>query len=561
MDPVTALGAAAAAAQFTGVAIKAIKLIKDICSGVKDAPEAIKRHVGQLETLNDTATRVKDNSTLAADPATEAILRECTATAAAVASLLEGLRSSDGDNLAKRGWKAVVGMSREQDIVRLLDDLERSRASLLVHIATVNSSQSDTITQTQQNNGKGLAAIQSMLEYAQIAGDEGQVFLRAMFLTDPRDDRAALLSVKGLWILGGPGMGKSMMSIFLTQHLEASVRTQQKGTVIYFFCDNRDSNKNNVAAVLRGLIWQLGRLKPRLLRHGLAELRSRGGQPESLRGVDALRRIFCEMLDDSESGQDISASALKVFVRLRLDPDSADQISADLKTFIQERVGELSEAKGYPPSLRQLVEQAFAKKSESTFLWVGFAARELRTIPINDVERYLGTLPSGLSGIYDRIFKNIHPNHLQRVQQVFLLAVIAYHPLTLEQVASMLSIRPSETLASLEIVQSIISQCENLVVVVNGRINLVHQSVKDYILRQPENPRQSSIGYHIRPEIAHKQIGDELAAIASQALRFFEENRWNLGSFIQERRWTYTVARSVPGRTRWYYTATSRSQG
>ncbi|KAF6809666.1 hypothetical protein CMUS01_13640 [Colletotrichum musicola] len=139
MDPVTALGAAAAAAQFTGVAIKTIKLIKDICSGVKDAPEAIKRHIRQLETLNDTAAKVRDNSALAADPATEAILKECTVTVDAVASLLDGVKSSDGDNLAKRGWKAVVGMSQEQDIGRLLDDLERSKASLLVHIATLNS--------------------------------------------------------------------------------------------------------------------------------------------------------------------------------------------------------------------------------------------------------------------------------------------------------------------------------------------------------------------------------------------------------------------------------------
>lgn len=139
MDPVTALGAAAAAAQFTGVAIKAIKLTKDICSGVKDAPESIKRHVDQLETLSNTAARVRDNSTLAADAATGAILNECTATVEAVTSLLESVKSSDGDNLAQRGWKAVVGMSREQDIIRLLDDLERTKASLLLHIGTITS--------------------------------------------------------------------------------------------------------------------------------------------------------------------------------------------------------------------------------------------------------------------------------------------------------------------------------------------------------------------------------------------------------------------------------------
>ncbi|KAF6800134.1 ankyrin repeat protein [Colletotrichum sojae] len=595
------LGAAAAAAQFTGVAIKAIKLIKDICSGVKDAPEAIKRHIGQLETLNDTAAKVRDNSTLAADPATEAILRECTATVSDVASLLKSVKASDGDNLVQRGWKAVAGMSREQEIVRLLDDLERSKTSLLVRITTVNSSQSDIIIQSQQKHGKSLAVIQSMLEVTQIAGDEEQSFLRAMFLTDPRGDRSALLSVKGdrvegtctwvteskayrtwlnsacqgLWILGGPGMGKSMMSIFLTQHLEASVRTQHTGTVIYFFYDNRDFHKNNAAAVLRGLIWQLARLRPQLVRHGLAELRSRGGRPETLHGVDALWRIFCEMVDDSKSGQvycvidgldecveggvnpiiellskkdpspnfkpiilsrplqDVPTTVLKSLVRLRLDPDSADQISADLKTFIQERVAELSEAKRYPSSLRQLVEETFAKKSESTFLWVGFAARELRTVPINDVERYLASLPSGLSGIYDRIFKNIHPNHVQRVQQVLLLAVIAYRPLDLEEVASMLNIRPSETLTSIEVVQSITSQCENLVVVVDGKINLVHQSKNRG--DAPGRPIKKNIS-----ETMQKDSGDELVGIEARVLPFFASRFIYLyQKFVEERsvRW------------------------
>src|ERR1700721_1581 len=76
--------------------------------------------------------------------------------------------------------------------------------------------------------------------------DEAQACLSALFLTDPRDDREKLVHTKGsrvdgtckwiktnalfdswfrshsqlLWLSGGPGKGKTMLSIFLAEELE-----------------------------------------------------------------------------------------------------------------------------------------------------------------------------------------------------------------------------------------------------------------------------------------------------------------------------------------------------
>jgi hypothetical protein len=70
--------------------------------------------------------------------------------------------------------------------------------------------------------------------------------LAALYLTDPQDDRASVISAKGrrvdgtcewitknekfsawlasqsgfLWLCGGPGKGKTMIAIFLTEELE-----------------------------------------------------------------------------------------------------------------------------------------------------------------------------------------------------------------------------------------------------------------------------------------------------------------------------------------------------
>lgn len=76
----------------------------------------------------------------------------------------------------------------------------------------------------------------------------------------------------GLWITGGPGVGKSMMAIFMTEQLELKTATSAKESVIYFSCDRQGEESNSAQAILRGLIWQLVRLKPSLTKDGLSEL-------------------------------------------------------------------------------------------------------------------------------------------------------------------------------------------------------------------------------------------------------------------------------------------------
>lgn len=99
---------------------------------------------------------------------------------------------------------------------------------------------------------------------------------RAIFLTDPTIDRARLIQAKGqrvagtcewikkdnaydcwlnddiqplLCIRGSPGKGNTMLSIFLSQELEA------RAASIYFFYAAGVENRDTAVGVLRGLIW------------------------------------------------------------------------------------------------------------------------------------------------------------------------------------------------------------------------------------------------------------------------------------------------------------------
>ncbi|KAK5069367.1 hypothetical protein LTR51_008617 [Lithohypha guttulata] len=58
-----------------------------------------------------------------------------------------------------------------------------------------------------------------------------------------------------LWIKGGAGRGKTMMSIGLIEELEQ--HRMQKTVVTYFFCQNANSELNTVEAIVKGLIFRL----------------------------------------------------------------------------------------------------------------------------------------------------------------------------------------------------------------------------------------------------------------------------------------------------------------
>jgi NACHT domain len=58
-----------------------------------------------------------------------------------------------------------------------------------------------------------------------------------------------------LWIRGGAGKGKTMMSIGLIEEL--SKRSRGTTAVAYFFCQNADHELHTIEAIIKGLIMQL----------------------------------------------------------------------------------------------------------------------------------------------------------------------------------------------------------------------------------------------------------------------------------------------------------------
>lgn len=154
----------------------------------------------------------------------------------------------------------------------------------------------------------GSSSIQQILQQQENRGDRSigiqAICLHALYLTDPEHDREELSNVKGnitegtcswilstieytqwrqqgfgsknlLWICGGPGSGKTMLSIFLSKHLEDTAKTYdtaqslltQEQLVLYFTCNGSDIAKSSETGILRGLLFQAIRQRPWLLGH------------------------------------------------------------------------------------------------------------------------------------------------------------------------------------------------------------------------------------------------------------------------------------------------------
>lgn len=158
-----------------------------------------------------------------------------------------------------------------------------------------------------------------MIKSAIQSGTEEERCLQDLFLTNPTDDRDAIITAKGdrvggtcewitsteeyvkwtgsdaalLWVSGRPGKGKTFLSIFLTKHLAQGGRT-----VIYFFCDSKVGSRNTATAVLRGLIYQLVDQRAQLVRHVLAPCKVQQSALFNESSFESLWRIFQAIVED-----------------------------------------------------------------------------------------------------------------------------------------------------------------------------------------------------------------------------------------------------------------------
>lgn len=194
-----------------------------------------------------------------------------------------------------------------------------------------------------------------------------------------------------LRLIGAPGIGKTMISSFLVDHLESRSRETPGITLAYYFCDNKDEKRNNGSAILRRIILQLLEKRPQLFKCIESDYNKMRSSLTS--SLDALWRVFLAMLQGDDAGEvtilvdaldeceklsqealvghladllgassEVGPTKIKFIVTCR--PDSvidegllgigrhlavnSGSVNADLSKFIEVKVDELAIKKNYP---------------------------------------------------------------------------------------------------------------------------------------------------------------------------------------------------------------------
>jgi hypothetical protein len=400
---------------------------------------------------------------------------------------------------------------------------------------------------------------------------------KALFLTNPADDKSGLIIKKGnitpgtckwltdspeykkwrsyptsriLWLSGGPGKGKTMLLIYLTDILEESIKLPEE-TLLYYFCDSQDAKRNTSIAILRGLLYQLLGKQSQLFKYILDDFKVQGDG--LFTHLNALWRIFTTIVQDSglqkvlcvldgldeceeglldflkmlkdffpRTGDALSTKNFKLLVvsrdrpicieiqlcgfdRIRLDPDSNDEVNSDIGRYISSKASELAAEGRLTPKALGRVKQSLTEGAKGTFLWVGFVADQLKGKTESEVEETLKDLPPGLEGIYERMLRQIEGRRREIFALILQWVVLSRRPLTLTELAVATQTKCSDSQSREDRMKDGLQLCGLLLKVDNKEVNLVHQSAKDYLQRGEPYDGDLEI-YRVKKAEAHLEL-------------------------------------------------------
>jgi hypothetical protein len=361
-----------------------------------------------------------------------------------------------------------------------------------------------------------------------------------------------------LWICGGPGKGKTFFSIYLVQNLSCIAREQTVSDVssppliLEFFCDYGDKRRNTALAVLRGLLYQLLDTDNSLYEHILPQFEHWQKNLFSDLHREDLWGIFMKMvgkvsrqiyfvldgLDEcdnksiiflaqklggiySASDREVRRNVKTIIVsrklttniqnslRIDLDHEHSQETEKDLNAFI---LSEREHFEWLPPPQLTLLQNTLHERANGTFLWVALAIKMLKedsetVLKILDSKVSTDTLlPEGLDAMYNRMLLDIlESKHEDKpgikredAAKVIRWVSMAFRPLTVAELCIATGINTLDMSVHIHNCRHILSLTDHE----NGdhrKLQLVHLSLKDYLLRISSPIFPVSMGLSLRP--------------------------------------------------------------
>jgi len=380
---------------------------------------------------------------------------------------------------------------------------------------------------------------------------ETALVLDALLLTRPEVDRKSLIALKGrrvdgtcewliqhphyqewltdanhplLWISGGPGKGKTMLAIYVTEALQPVVDAADN-VLLYYFCSNRDKNRNTAVTIMRGILHQWIDLHPHLAKDIKSSFEGTETTKYTISSFVSLWRVFLTLLEQSTCSQVVcvldgldecekeslrqlldavgnylsksrekEGPRLKLIILSRPRPavleiklgqyqriqlDASDtEISDDVERYIFAKVAELASEQNLSAEMVVQVQKTLLAGADGTFLWVGFVANELQGRSWSKIDEVLLHVPKGLGGIYQRLLQQIDDK--EALVPILQWVVLAARPLTLAELTVAAGIKAAGTLPATQVTKNRLRLGGLLVKVEGDVVNLVHESAKEF---------------------------------------------------------------------------------
>ena len=330
-----------------------------------------------------------------------------------------------------------------------------------------------------------------------------------------------------LWINGDPGKGKTMLLCGIIDELTKFA--PDTTTISFFFCQATDIRINHATAVLRGLIFMLVDQQPSLISHIRRQYDKAGKKVfEDVNAWEALSEILASILqdpllqpttyliidalDECSTGLDrllelvaqksskyshvkwivssrnwpaieetLGTASQKTTLWLELNETS---VAKAVATFIQYKVQKLTEKKKYNDETRYAVSQYLLSNAHGTFLWVALVCEKLATIPKRNVRKKLEEFPSGLDKLYKRMLDQIgDTDDAELCKSLLGVITTVYRPITLDELVSCIDL-PEDVADDYESLEEIIRLCGSFLTLRGSIVSLVHQSAKDFLVRE-----------------------------------------------------------------------------
>ncbi|KAK5202665.1 hypothetical protein LTR41_011586 [Exophiala xenobiotica] len=346
-----------------------------------------------------------------------------------------------------------------------------------------------------------------------------------------------------LWISADPGCGKSVLAKSLVDH---ELRSTEQHTVCYFFFkDNneQDDVARALCALLHQLFtyqpqlisyatpaWEkagekLAKEIPELWRiliaaardteahdvtcvldaldecrqsdrRWLIEMMSRFSSQRSA-ASSSPRRGRLRMLVTSRPYDDIQANFEKTVgnlpvIRLRGEEEN-DQIHSEINMVIRIRVAQLAKALRLDDHTKSQLEIKLLAMEHRTYLWLHLAIEDIKVTyqrSFRPAEALIKSLPSSVEDAYQKILDRVAREQRSQVKTILQIVVGARRALSVQEMAIALEIATSSEVILLAQAQleptwlknSIRYWCGLFVVISHGRIYLIHQTAREFLL-------------------------------------------------------------------------------